>query len=160
MAAVRVVDEMSRIHERHTLGCCGIGHSQDGIVADERFVDQDMFARRYRCECSFFFGGRRDSDVDGVDVRTGQQVIDALDRRNPLTFGHEALCGVNRAARHGDQFGIRRFVYRIGNDAGDHSSSNNAEPKLRVLHRFSFFKLFSVNLGSPVLVASFVLVVL
>jgi hypothetical protein len=53
----------------------------------------------------------------------------ALNRRDPLAFGYEALCGVNLAARHGDQFGIRRFVYRIGNDAGDHSSSNDAEPK-------------------------------
>jgi hypothetical protein len=52
--------------------------------------------------------------------------------------GLVVLCGVNLAARHGDQFGIRRFVYRIGDEAGDHSSSNDAEPKLRVVHRFSF----------------------
>ena len=53
-------------------------------MADEWFVDQDMFARRYRRECSFFLGGGRDTDIDGVDVCTGQQVIEALNRRDPF----------------------------------------------------------------------------
>jgi hypothetical protein len=80
-----------------------------------------------------------------------------LNRRDPLAFGHEALCGVNLAARHGDQFGIRRFVYRIRNEAGDHSSSNDTEPKLRVLHRFF---LLSCSPLTTILVASFVFFVL
>jgi len=126
---------MSRIHERNPLGFGGIGHSQKRSVADERFFDEDMFARRYRRECSLFLRSRRNTNVDGVNVRTVQQVIETFYCRNTLAFGYKSLRSVNLAARNGNQFAIRRFVYRISDDAGDHSSSNNAESKLRHIHK-------------------------
>ena len=108
MAAVRgMVDEMSRIHERDTLGRGGLGHSQDGSMVGERFFDQDMLARRDRRQCDFFLRGRGGGDVDGLDVGAGQQAIDPLNRRDPLAFGHEALRVLDPAARHGDQLGVR-----------------------------------------------------
>jgi hypothetical protein len=85
------MDEMSRIHERNPLGFGGIGHSQKRSVADERFFDEDMFARRYRRECSLFLRSRRNTNVDGVNVRTVQQVIETFYCRNTLAFGYKSL---------------------------------------------------------------------
>jgi len=82
---------MSRIHERNPLGFGGIGHSQKRSVADERFFDEDMFARRYRRERSLFLRSRRNTNVDGVNVRTVQQVIETFYCRNTLAFGYKSL---------------------------------------------------------------------
>ena len=79
----RVVDEMRRIHERDALGRGGLGHAQDGSMVDERFIDQDMLARRDRRECDLFLRDRGGGDVDGVDVGAGQQAVDSLNRRDP-----------------------------------------------------------------------------
>ena len=134
---------MGRIHKRDTFGCGGIGHSREGSVTDERFVDQDMFACRYRRQCSLFLESRRNTDVDGVEVRTGQQVLEALNRSHSLAIAHKTLRSLNLAALHGNQFAICRFVYRIGNDASNHSSSNDAESKLR--HMSIFLSITNVR---------------
>jgi hypothetical protein len=81
------MDEMSRIHERNPFGFGGIGHSQKRSVADERFFDEDMFARRYRRERSLFLRSRRNTNVNGVNVRTVQQVIETFYCRNTLPCG-------------------------------------------------------------------------
>jgi len=106
-------------------------------MVDKGLVDQNVFAGRNCRQGDGLLGGRGSRDIDCIDVGAGQQAIVTLNRRDTRACGHESLCGVNPPTRYGDQFGVRRFRDRIGDDARDHACSDDAESKLRRVHNMS-----------------------
>jgi hypothetical protein len=117
------------------LAAAGPGHARGRSEAGERLIDQDMLASCDRRERGPFLRDGRDGDVDGTNVRAGQQGLNALDYQSGPAVGNEGLSVLDPAARHGGQSGALRFGDRIGDDAGDHARSDYAKSKMGHFHR-------------------------